>query len=230
MWRAAALLFASAGRHVIMPDLLGYGRSDPRPQDWSMSQWADSILQLLTRLDRDGFDLVGGHNGASVAAEIAIAAPERVSRLVLDGCAILTPELRAAFAKLAASHRPGPDQPGVERLAWDRALGVLKEYRPGFVLNDRTIEQVWPLMLDYLETDFVSSGPVGAKYDLAERLPMIKTPLLIMAATTDPLFEGSRQAMAIRPDAATYIFEGDHPIHEVEQAASFVRPVLDFLA
>jgi pimeloyl-ACP methyl ester carboxylesterase len=230
MWEAVAPCFARAGYRAVMPDLLGYGRSDPRPEPWSMADWAASLLQVLDTLGIEQVDIVGGHNGASVATEIAIAAPERVRKLVLDGCAILTPELRAAFARLVASPRPVPEDAGVERLAWDRAVGVLKEYRPGFVVDERTIEQVWPMMRDYLATDFVSSATVAGRYDLAERLPLISAPILLMTAATDPLAEGTRRAMALRPDAATYLFEGHHPIHDPERAEEFARPVLDFLA
>jgi pimeloyl-ACP methyl ester carboxylesterase len=230
MWEAVAPHFARAGRRVIMPDLIGYGRSDARPHGWSMADWATSLIEVLDGLGVDVFDVLGGHNGASVATEIGIAAPERVGKTVLDGCAILTPELRAAFAQLISSPRPKPGDRGIERLAWDRAVGVLKEYRPGFVIDERTIEQVWPLMRDYLETDFVSSAPVAGNYDLAERLPMIAAPLLLMTATTDPLAGGTRTAMALRPEAPTHFFEGDHPVHEAHRAAEFARPVLDFLA
>lgn len=229
MWEAVARLFAAGGYRVVMPDLLGYGRSDARPVAWSMADWARSVLDVLDRLEIGGFDLLGGHNGASVATEVALAAPERVGRLVLDGCAILTPELRAVFARMTGAPRPRPDDPGVERLAWDRAVGVLREYRPGFAVDERTIEQVWPLMRDYLETDFVSSAAVAGRYDLAARLPLVAAPTLLMTAATDPLFEGTRQAISLRPDAAVHIFEGDHPIHEAAQAETFVRPVLKFL-
>lgn len=229
MWEAVAPLFARAGYRVIMPDLLGYGRSDRRPHDWSMAQWAGSVIAVLDALGVERCDVVGGHNGASVASEIALATPTRVRSLTLDGCAILTPELRDAFARLVATARPGPPDPGVDTLAWNRTVAVLREYQPGFVVDGRTIEQVWPLMGDYLATDFVSSAPVAAAYDLAARLPLVRVPMLLMSATTDPLYEGTRRAMRLRPDAATHIFEGHHPIHGAARAMEFVEPVLDFV-
>jgi len=230
MWETVAPLFARAGYWAIMPDLLGYGRSDSRPEQWSMADWGASIIEVLDALGTDSFDVLGGHNGASVATEIALVVPQRVRKIVLDGCAILTPELRYAFASLAASPRPKPSDPGVERLAWDRALHLLKEYRPGFVVDERTIEQVWPMMRDYLATDFISSAPVAGRYDLADRLPMIRAPILLMTAATDPLVEGTRSAIGLRADAETHIFAGDHPVHDPERAEEFVRPVLEFLA
>lgn len=229
MWEAVAPLFARAGYRVIMPDLLGYGRSDRRPQDWSMARWAASVIAVLDALGIKRCDAVGGHNGASVAVEIALAAPERVRSLILDGCAILTPDLRDAFARLLATARPGATDPGVDKLAWNRTVAVLQEYQPGFVVDDRTIEQVWPLMGDYLATDFVSSAPVAAAYDLTARLPLVRVPMLLMSATTDPLYEGTLRAMRLRPDAGTHIFEGHHPIHERARGMEFVKPVLDFV-
>lgn len=149
MFEAVGPLFAEAGWRVLAPDLLGYGRSAARGADWAVADWAEALVTVMG--EAGPAVVLGGHLGASVAVEMALGWPGRVRGLVLDGCAFLTPELRAALAGLSAMGRPAGE--GLERLAWDRAAGLLREYG---VPTDA--ERVWPVMIDYLETDFVSSG------------------------------------------------------------------------
>jgi pimeloyl-ACP methyl ester carboxylesterase len=230
MWAHVAPLFAAAGLRVLMPDLLGYGRSDPRPEAWSMEAYADLMAELLDALGIGRAHVLGGHNGASIVAELALRHPTRVDRLVLDGCPILTDELRAAFRGLTSMSRPLPQADGSHKaLAWERTEGLLREYIPGFTVTPETIDMVWPALIDYLETDFVSSGPVAGAYDLAARLPLVRQPTLLMTAEKDTLVSTFETACALLPTAQTHRFAGQHPIHFAEEAARFVKPVLSFL-
>ncbi|NBP06898.1 MAG: hypothetical protein EBU76_00250 [Gammaproteobacteria bacterium] len=54
-------------------------------------------------------------------------------------------------------------------------------------MTPQTIEFLWPAMIDYLETDFVSSAPISAAYDLANTLPAVRHPVLLLGARTDTL-------------------------------------------
>jgi pimeloyl-ACP methyl ester carboxylesterase len=153
---------------------------------------------------------------------MALGWPGRVRALVLDGCAFLTPELRAALVGLSALGRPAGE--GLERLAWDRAAGLLREY--GVPVE---AERVWPVMIDYLETDFVSSGPVLAAHDLAARLALLRLPVLLLGAEGDSLAASLDAARAILPGAPWHRFAGADPVHFEDRAAEFVAPVVDFL-
>lgn len=62
----------AAGLDVLAPDRL------PRPPSW-----AAEVEHLLPLLPDEPVTLVGGSNGCSVVARIALAAPDRVERLVL---------------------------------------------------------------------------------------------------------------------------------------------------
>lgn len=73
-------------RHVIAPDTLGNGDSSaPIGDSVCVADLADAHLRALDALGMDRFDLYGTHTGASIASEIAIAQPQRVRALVLDG-------------------------------------------------------------------------------------------------------------------------------------------------
>jgi pimeloyl-ACP methyl ester carboxylesterase len=230
MYEPVAQCFVQAGWTVRMPDLLGYGRSDPRPEPWSIEAWADSVAEVIDRLGLQSVVLLGGHNGASIATEVALRHSARVRALILDGCPILTDELRAAFKALTNVPRPLPSADGAHKsLAWERAERLLAEYIPGFTVTAQTIDLVWPAMIDYLHTDFVSSGPVAGAYDLAQRLGLLRQPTLLLSAQRDTLASTFAQAQALLPAAQAFQFAGDHPIHFADQAAVYAAPVLRFL-
>ena len=211
---------AAAGWRVMAPDLPGYGRSVARGADWRVEDWAACLVEVIG--DAGPAVVLGGHAGASVAVEMALGWPGRVRALVLDGCPFLTPALRAALAGLAQMSRPEGD--GLERLAWDRAAGLLREYGV-----EATPERVWPVMIDYLETDFVSSGPVLASHDLHERLHKLTLPVLLLGAEGDSLAASLDEARALLPAAAWHRFAGADPVHFAERADEFLAPLRAFL-
>lgn len=82
-----AHVLASAGLHVVVPDLLGHGRSD-RPADplaYSVTGFAEQVVALLDHLGARQAVIGGTGLGANIALETAVVADERVSGLLLDG-------------------------------------------------------------------------------------------------------------------------------------------------
>ena len=230
MYEPLAAALARSGIGCIAPDLLGYGRSDPRPTDWTIADWADTLLAIFDHFNLDRAVVLGGHNGASVATEFALNHGELVSHLVLDGCAILTPELRAAFARLTSTPRPTPQADGSHRtLAWDRVERLWQEYMPDFTLDAQSIEKIWPAMIDYLETDFVSSASASGSYALDERLPLLQHPTLILGAEKDTLAGTFPAACDLVPHARSHMFRGTHPLHFAERATEYASLLLDFV-
>jgi 3-oxoadipate enol-lactonase len=100
MWdhQAAAL---AADHRVVRCDLHGFGQS-PMEAGSSFSD-AEDVLALLDDLDVDSFALVGSSQGGGVALQVASAAPERVTGLVLlaaaAGVAEPTDAIRAVWAE-----------------------------------------------------------------------------------------------------------------------------------
>ncbi len=87
--------YAAAGFHAIAVDIPGLGRSDPLglPQP----EIADLALGLAAFLDAIGVQrtaLYGSHTGALICVQLAIAAPERVSTILVDGYPVYTPDER----------------------------------------------------------------------------------------------------------------------------------------
>lgn len=82
-WRKVVPALAASHR-CIAPDLLGAGLSRSRPGD-SLALGAQGaiVLGLADALGLGGFALCGHDSGGSVARAAAVAAPERVTELVL---------------------------------------------------------------------------------------------------------------------------------------------------
>ena len=72
------------GHRIVVPDLLGFGRSDLGDgADLSIRGHADRTIGLLDTLGIAHGCLVGHHLGASIAATVAARAPGRVTHLAL---------------------------------------------------------------------------------------------------------------------------------------------------
>lgn len=77
------------GRHlrVIRPDMRGFGRSTPMPEDhgWSLEQLIGDFLGLLDHLGLARFHLVAAKVAGPIAMRLAARHPDRVRSLVLLG-------------------------------------------------------------------------------------------------------------------------------------------------
>ena len=114
--------FAPEGRHVIVPDLPGFGDSvKPIGAAYDPQFFAQSVIALLDALGLERTDIIGHSLGGRVALELVMEAPERFGRAVL-----MTPSLAwlrerrwAPFLRLVRPElgllQPAP-RPLVERI------------------------------------------------------------------------------------------------------------------
>lgn len=230
MFRHLAPKLAERGIDVLMFDLPGYGRSDPRPTDWSMEAYGNVIGEALKALGIEKTHLLGGHNGASVALETALSAPELVDCVILDGCPILTDELKEAFRQMENTNAPTIKEDGAHKLLpFMAAEGLWREYVPDFSASDENLPMLYETMIDFLETDFVSSAPVAGYYDITERLPLLNAPTLVLSAEKDSLRGTFEQSVALAKPAASHLFSGNHPIYAAETTDRYAEKICSFL-
>jgi pimeloyl-ACP methyl ester carboxylesterase len=86
MHQPLARALAAEGLHVVTLDLLGHGRSD-RPSDplvYSMTAFAEQVVELLDHLGAPQAVIGGTSLGANVSLEVADIAPERVRGLIVE--------------------------------------------------------------------------------------------------------------------------------------------------
>ncbi|MGA8048802.1 MAG: alpha/beta hydrolase [Burkholderiales bacterium] len=85
MWRPFLEYFGARGHGAVAPDLRGYNLSDKPPQvdAYKAQHLVADVLELAARYTQDKFVLVAHDWGGAVAWSVAIARPERLSRLVI---------------------------------------------------------------------------------------------------------------------------------------------------
>ena len=199
----------SAGRRVIAPDTPGNGDSPAldieRP---AMTDYAAATLEVLDALGVDRCDVYGSHTGANIAVELALLAPDRINRVVIDGIGVYPDAERehylANYARefeldLIGSqfHRAFMfcrDQyvfwPWFETGAANRREGGLP---PPQVLHDWVVEVCKAIGTYHL------SYRASFAHRAEDRLGLLGQETLLVAANNDPLLEGTRIAAGLPP-------------------------------
>ena len=83
-WVATSDLLRAQGFRVIVPEQIGFcGSSKPGAYQFSFHQLASNTLALLDQAGVDEVEVIGHSMGGMLAVRVALAAPDRVGRLVL---------------------------------------------------------------------------------------------------------------------------------------------------
>jgi pimeloyl-ACP methyl ester carboxylesterase len=206
------------GRRVFAPDTPGNGDSAPlalaEPQ---LGDYADAFVRALDALQLGRVDLYGFHTGAHIAIEMALAHPDRVGALVLDGLLWLEDGEREAFlAEYAPPLRPDANGTQVftalqfiRDQAWffphfrrDPAHNLGGGAMPPALLHGLTVD-----LLKAAETYHLAYNAVF-RHRLEERLPQLGAqPVLMMADAADPTRHAVARAAAIVPGAQSTVLE-----------------------
>ena len=201
----------ATSRRVIAPDTLGNGHSSPPAPDPDIPYLADAHVRALDGLGVDRFDLYGHHTGAKIAVEIAIAQPDRVGKLVLDGSSVRS--VADANVLLSGIKPIEIDDDGTHLLrAWHmvrdsylffpwwkhtadarRDLGLPDTE----TLNEEVID-----MIAGIRTYHLVYG-TAFRHGLAERLPHLTVPTLVAAAESDQLYAEIDDVAALIAGAET---------------------------
>jgi pimeloyl-ACP methyl ester carboxylesterase len=198
-------------RYTFAPDMLGNGDSaPPRSEQVEMAYYADCARRTLDALGIEKVDFYGSHTGAQIGCELAVAHPERVRRLILDGVPIFPPAFKA---ELLARYAPvvKPDDYG-GHLAW--AWNFVRDqslYWPYFDRQgvNRLANGVLPAaqlqlgvtdVLKALDTYHIAYH-AAFRQDLRPLLPQLRCPVLLMASEHDPLSLYLDEASTLVPHA-----------------------------
>lgn len=85
-WRGQFSAFAQE-RRCIAFDLLAHGDTEANPDgDVSFRSQANALLEALSTLGIEEFDLVANDSGGAIAQIMAVSAPQRVRSMVLTNC------------------------------------------------------------------------------------------------------------------------------------------------
>lgn len=194
---------------VVAPDTAGNGDSVPlSDREPTIAELAGAALRFMDAAGLDKVDLYGSHTGAAIAAELAIAAPDRVKAVVLDGVSWLTPEeLEDILANYAFPFVP--DQDGSYML---RLFQFCRDQYFFFPWYNRTRAgrrdgglgsaqdlHAWVTEVMKASETYHLNYRAAFRYDAKARLPLITVPVLATAGENDPLFDVTEELAALVP-------------------------------
>jgi pimeloyl-ACP methyl ester carboxylesterase len=238
-WLEQLPVFARDHR-VVAFDLPGFGASEM--PDWQISisgygRWMDALYDAL------GIDVaavVGNSMGGFISAELAIAYPARVERLVLVSAAGLTVEhqrhdrtltvLRTLDRRLAAYAGwlgTRSDTLARRRRARRMIFGLVA-HRPDLLPGPLVAEQI----RGSGKPGFVPALDALTSYPIRDRLPEIACPTLIVWGTKDwlvPVRDADEFARLI-PNARKVVWPKTGHMAMLERPAAFNRLLAAFLA
>jgi pimeloyl-ACP methyl ester carboxylesterase len=180
-------------RSVYAPDLPGCGESDAPEAAPSVAEYAAAVGDLLDSLRLRQVDLLGYQTGSLAAAELAIARPEQVRRVVLAGTPVFDVREREAF-----NARPWPAR------ARDDGSHLVEEWQR--IRRSRGVHATVSRLGEDLAAalragDAAAWGTAAAaNYPAGERLPLIRQPVLLLRPR-DEFWEMTARAEALVREA-----------------------------
>jgi pimeloyl-ACP methyl ester carboxylesterase len=240
-WLEQLPLFA-ADHRVLAIDLPGFGSSPmPEDRDITISGYARLLDRLLGKLGIDAAAVVGNSMGGFISAELAIAHPQRVERLVLVSAAGISTYAEPRVARAIPSIRR------TERIlaatgAWVASKSDTVARRPRLreaALNVvmRHPDRIPPaLAAEQIrgagKPGFLPALQAILEYDFRDRLPEIACPTLIVWGDSDRLVNvrDADTFAELIPNSRKVIFEDTGHVAMLERPAAFNTLLGDFLA
>ena len=222
---------------VYAPDTPGNGDSaalfdrEPLIRDLAEAELAFMDAKGLAKVD-----VYGSHTGAAIAVELAILAPDRIGKVVLDGISWLTPEeLEAILANYAFPFVPDRDGSYLVRLfqfCRDQYLffpwyDKTRAARRDGALGSPEDLHAWVLEVMKASQTYHLNYRAAFRYDAKARLPLVTVPALAIAAENDPLLAITRELATLLPDGR---FEPLPRLDAADFAARRKAAIAGFLA
>ena len=166
------------GIRVIAPDLRGHGCSVVTKSDFSISDMASDIIELMDHLHVNGAVIAGHSMGGYIALEIARKFPDRVSGLVLISSHIYSDPLEKKQSRIA----------NIGRIMQQGAAAVLANM-PNMLTHDDKVKYVCCDAVARMD----SIGAMGALNAMANRSTSedvwerLTIPTMVIAGSDDRL-------------------------------------------
>jgi pimeloyl-ACP methyl ester carboxylesterase len=210
----------SAARAIAF-DTPGYGGSDAPPGQAEIADYAATLLEAIDALAIDRFAVVGAHTGASIAVQLAVQAPDRVTHAVLSGVPVWSAEERARYLESWAPPVAVADDGGHLAWAWSR------------------YERIWggpPELLHVAVSTLLANldryhlGYEAAfRYDPMPDLAHVRCPVLLYTAEQDLLIASDEVAVELFPDARLEPVPGYRGQLPARMPEAFAARVLRFV-
>lgn len=214
----------AARYHVYALDLRGHGESDRPESGYKLNDFAADVLAFMDEKGLKRANIVGHSMGSFVAQRVALAAPERVERLVLIGSAT-TPRNSVVLQLRDAINQLKDEVP--EKFVREFQMSTIHQPLPGefverIIIESRKVPaRVWRDTVNGLFAD-----------DYQSRLGSIKAPTLVIWGDKETVFPRSEQDALVKTIAGANLKvypDVNHSPHW-ERPEQFVRDLEDFMA
>lgn len=206
---------------LLLYDNRGIGASEAPPGPYTVRELAADAVQVLDEAGVERAHVLGTSLGGMVAQELALAAPERVDKLVL-----------ASTTPGGAGARPMPEQT-VRLLTGGATLRQLVE---NALAPDADVELVERILRHREATAqpfeaWSAQAAAGAGFDAFDRVGGIVAPTLVLTGTEDAVVDPRNSTLLAEriPDARLQLFDGGGHLFFWEQPDAFVAVVTEFL-
>jgi pimeloyl-ACP methyl ester carboxylesterase len=208
--------------HVVAMDTMGYGESDAPSHEYGIEEYSRSVANFLDALDIKKTNIVGFLTGSVIAVEVAAAYPHLVDKLILGSCPYNKPEVRQTRLKDPFYQYIDIKEDG------SHLLEIWNRYR----LPQTKPESLQLMVLGYLmaEERAEDAHLSVMRYNIEERLPLIKSPTLLVTGGSSDKYHGGLETLAkLIPLNRTRIIEGGGGYMPLEKPQEFAQAILDFL-
>ena len=238
-WLEQLPVFAKDHR-VIAMDLPGFGHS-PMPHDHiTISAYGRILDGLLEALGVDAATVVGNSMGGFVSAELAIAFPQRVERLVLVSAAGISTYRHRDVERIEPYLRRVASIVAVytgwtaARSDWIARRRGLRNITLGLVTRHPSRLPA-ALVAEQLrgagKPGFMQALRANIDYPVTERLPEIACPTLIVWGDEDKIIPVGDASVfeELIPNSSKVIFEGTGHMAMLERPAAFNEMLSEFI-
>jgi len=212
--------------HLLVPDQIGFGKSDKPLMDYSVQTYVDFLNEFLRQLKVEKASFVGESLGGWISALYAVE---------LSGGAHLVPIERLVLVDAAGLKQDAAPPPNLNPSSLAGMRGLMEEvFYDTSWLNDDALRKIFTDKLaihDGYTVRSLLSNPGLAAERLDDRLGSIKTPTLVTWGKQDKLVppsSGERYAAGIA-GAKLVTFDKCGHVPPIEKTEEFVAAVTAFL-
>lgn len=165
----------AAGLRVVVPDLVGFGRSDKplATSDYTYARHVAWMRQLVVdRLDLRGITFFGQDWGGLIGLRLVAADPDRFARVVIGNTGLPT----------------GDNRPSPAFLAWQRYSQTVEDFRVGGIVNGGCQRELDPSEVAAYDAPFPDD-----RFKAGARI----FPTLVPTSPDDPAAADNRAAWAV---------------------------------
>jgi haloalkane dehalogenase len=238
LYRKMIPIFVEAGYRAVVPDLVGFGRSDKPADrnDYTYQRHVDWMQEWLDKVGLNGITLFGQDWGGLIGLRLVAENPDRFARVVVGNTGLPTGEGRASEAFLAwrkfSQESPEFDIGAIISMGSQTTLSdeVVAAYNAPF--PDDTYKEgarIFPSLVPIDQDD----PAVPANRKAWEVLTKFEKPLLTAFSDDDPITKGGEAIFHERIPGAkgqphTTIKGGGHFLQE-DCGPELAKVIVDFM-